>query len=300
MNRELEKALKELKRVTGVTLSVEVKNEKELEHAIMQLRALSGAYKEKNNKDYIIKKWMMRVISEDEFLSLAKKFHIPVKEKTVLYLISMAKGESEAIMEILKNLFPNNSNIWILPVNENKLVLLYHFYRKEPDAQKIAYEILETLNAEALVRVKISYSETLEHLRKLPDAYEQACFAMEVGEIFYCNQYVYGHNTLGIGRLLYDVDEKLCEEYICEKLSRNILEKPSTAFEPDILHTVNCFLDNNLKIAETARQLHVHRNTLLYRLEQIEKETGLDVRQFHHAMTYKMASMVLLKLSEGK
>lgn len=57
--------------------------------------------------------------------------------------------------------------------------------------------------------------------------------------------------------------------------------------------TVNKFLQNNLNIAETSRQLHMHRNTLIYRLEQIEKRTGLDLRQFEDAMTFKIASMVM-------
>lgn len=296
-DQELVKTLNELKRITGLNFSIEIDDEDQAPEIIRQIRGLSNAYKEKNNKNLVMKKWLTGSISEDEFLDLAKKLHIPIQENRILYLITMGGTDNSEVITILKNMFPNNSNIWLIPINATQLVLLYSFYRIEPNLKEIAYEILDTLNTEALAQIKISYSETTSHLLKLPAAYRQACFAMEVGGIFYCNQSIYGHDNLGIGRLLHDIPDALCKDYIKEKLKNPLSSHQSTAFEADMLHTVNCFLDNNLNIAETARQLHIHRNTLLYRLEQIEKETGLDIRQFHQAMTYKISSMILLKLS---
>jgi carbohydrate diacid regulator len=299
-NQELEKALQELERVTGLSLSVTVENEDMISDTVRQVRLLSNAYKEKNNKNLVIRKWMLGHISEIEFFDLAKKLHIPFHENRVLYLISMQEHKNEEITTILHNMFPHNSNIWLIPMSSTRLVLLHSFYRKEPEPRKTAYEILDTVSSEALAQVKISYSEVTSHLEDLPRAYRQASFSMMVGETFYCDHFVYGHDHLGIGRLLYDVSQELCEDYIKENLNEALLKGPSPVFQTDMLHTVNCFLDNNLNIAETARQLHIHRNTLLYRLEQIEKETGLDIRQFNQAMTYKISSMVLLKLSLQK
>jgi carbohydrate diacid regulator len=296
-NQELDKALKELERITGLSLSVKITDENNLSETVSQLRALSNAYKEKNNKNLVIRKWMLGEISEVEFFDLAKKLHIPFEEKRVLYLITMQEHKREEITTILRNMFPHNSNIWIISMTATSLVLLQSFHRKEPKPRKTAYEILDTISSEALTQVKISYSEITSHLEELPRAYHQASFSMKVGETFYCDHFVYGHDHLGIGRLLYDVSPELCEDYIYENLKETLLTESSPVFQADMLHTVNCFLDNNLNIAETARQLHIHRNTLLYRLEQIEKETGLDIRQFNQAMTYKISSMVLLKLT---
>lgn len=297
-DQELEKSLKELKRITGLPLSIDIEEGSANADIIQQIRRLSNAYKEKNNKNLVMKKWLTGSISEDEFFDLAKKLHIPIEENRVLYMITMEEANSDEIIMILKNMFPNNSNVWLIPITTTQIVLLYSFYRIEPDLKETAYAILNTLNTEALANVKVSYSEITAHLLNLPNAYQQACFAMEVGEAFYCEQSVYGHNNLGIGRLLYNLPYGLCMDYIKETLTSPSISRHSPAFESDMLNTVNCFLDNNLNIAETARQLHIHRNTLLYRLEQIEKETGLDIRQFHQAMTYKIVSLILCKLPE--
>ena len=297
-DQELKKSLNELKRITGLTFSVEVNDEDQIQDTIHQIHALSRAFKEKNNKDLVMKKWLTGSISEDEFLDLAKKMHIPNEENRVLYLIATEHADNDEVVTILKNMFPNNSNIWLIPISTSRLVLLYSFYRIEPNLKETAYAILDTLNSEALAQVKVSYSEITPHLLDLPKAYQQACFSMSVGEVFYCEQSIFGHDNLGMGRLLYDIPDTLCKDYMKENLKKPLTSYQSSAFESDMLHTVNCFLDNNLNIAETARQLHIHRNTLLYRLEQIDKETGLDIRQFNQAMIYKIASLILLKLSK--
>ena len=119
---------------------------------------------------------------------------------------------------------------------------------------------------------------------------------MQVGNIFYPNQIIYGYDDLGIGRLLYDISEETLRDFIRDQIGEQFLAAASPAFTSDIQNTANCFLNNDMNIAETARQLHIHRNTLLYRLEQIENETGLDIRRFEHAMTYRICSMILLYL----
>ena len=53
------------------------------------------------------------------------------------------------------------------------------------------------------------------------------------------------------------------------------------------------FLENNLNVSETSRQLFIHRNTLVYRLDKIQKLTNLDLRVFDDAITFKMALMVV-------
>lgn len=295
--QELEKSLKELKRVTGLSLSVDLEDAINLEDTVKQIRALSTAFKEKNNKNLIMRKWITGNMSEDEFYDIAKKLHIPFEEKRILYLIKTQNNSEEVIM-ILKNLFPSNSNMWLLPVNSSDIILLQSFYRKNPDPRKTSFEIVNTVSSEAFTQIKIAYSGITEKINDLPKAYQDAEFSMNVGEIFGMDEYVYGYDQLGIGRILYDVPIGLCGDYIRENLDFSLLKENTQVFEADMLYTVNCFLDNNLNIAETARQLHIHRNTLLYRLEQIEKETGLDIRQFNQAMIYKISSLILLKFPE--
>ena len=69
-------------------------------------------------------------------------------------------------------------------------------------------------------------------------------------------------------------------------------------FSEENLLTIQKFFENNLNISETARQLFVHRNTLVYRLERLEKLIGLDIRKFEDAMTFKLALMVMAHVRE--
>ena len=157
------------------------------------------------------------------------------------------------------------------------------------DSRRIARTIVDTLSTEALIRVQLSYSFVITSLTELPEAFRETSLALKVGKLFYSEQTVFPYNELGIGRLIYQLPVSLCENFLKEIFGSDVPE----AFDDETLGTINRFFQNNLNIAETSRQLHMHRNTLIYRLEQIEKRTGLDVRLFEDAMTFKIAIMVL-------
>lgn len=296
--QELDKSLQQLKQITGLELSIHLENDEQIPEAISQVRQLAGAFKEKYNKDYLIRKWIKGQISSEEAIDIAKKIHVPIQEKRVLYLIQTNSDRNEDILTILKNMYPYEANIWILQLAEDKILLLQTCYRKMPDMNVMAKEIVDMIGSEVMISVKVSYSRIIGSLYDLPKAYQEVSFAMEVGTLFRCEESVYGYNDMGIGRLLYTIPDEICKGYLEESLNIASDYVEIDAFSSNILKMVDCFLDNNLNIAETARQLHVHRNTLLYRLDQIEKELGLDIRKFNHAMAYKMASLVVKKMSK--
>ena len=99
---------------------------------------------------------------------------------------------------------------------------------------------------------------------------------------------VISYKSLGIGRLIYQLPVSLCDMFLEEVFGGHM---PDEADE-ETLNIVNGFFENNLNISETARKLYLHRNTLTYRLEKIEKLTGLNVKNFEDAMTFKIALMV--------
>ena len=160
----------------------------------------------------------------------------------------------------------------------------------------IAETIVDTLNTEALIRVRLSYSSVMNTLVDIQKAFQETNLALKVGRLFYSEQNIFPYNELGIGRLIYRLPVSLCENFLSEIFGSPI---PKT-LDPELMATVNRFFLNNLNIAETARQLHMHRNTLIYRLEQIEKQTGLDLRLFDDAMTFKIAMMVINYLKGNK
>ena len=194
-------------------------------------------------------------------------------------------------MEILKSLFPAQTKTYLVPVTGHTVAVLrpVRSGESEKDSRRIARMIVDTLNTEALVQIRLSYSFMFESLADLPEAFRESSLALRVGRLFYSEQTVFPYNELGIGRLIYQLPVSLCESFLKEIFGADI----PASFDEETLGTVNRFFQNNLNIAETSRQLHMHRNTLIYRLEQIEKHTGLDIRLFEDAMTFKIAIMVL-------
>lgn len=156
------------------------------------------------------------------------------------------------------------------------------------DAQQIARVITDTLNMEAMASVRVAYGTIVQELKEVPRSYQEAQVALEVGRVFYAERGILAYDELGIGRLIHQLPRSLCEMFLKEVFHGGAAD----IFEEEELTTVYTFFDNNLNISETSRQLYIHRNTLVYRLEKIQKKTGLDVRVFDEAMTFKIAMMV--------
>ncbi len=288
--QELTKALAELKRITGVSMEVSADSPEAVEQAVNQIRCLCTAYKEKYNKTDFLQGLMTGGIPAYDIAERANRLHINPEDKRVLFLLE-SRHIDETMAEILKNMFPSQTKAYLVPVSENTLALLRPVKsgEKADDSRRIARTIVDTLNTEALAQVQLSYSFVFESLADLPEAFRETSLALKVGKLFYSEQTVFPYNELGIGRLIYQLPVSLCENFLKEIFGDDVPE----AFDEETLGTINRFFQNNLNIAETSRQLHMHRNTLIYRLEQIQKRTGLDVRLFEDAMTFKIAIMVL-------
>lgn len=288
--QELEKALAELKRITGVSMDVDADSPEAAEQAVTQIRCLCTAYKEKYNKVDFLQGLMTGGIPAYDIAERAARLHIAADDRRVLFLLE-SRHIDETVTEILKNMFPSQTKTYLVPITENTLALLRPLRagETESDSRRIARTIVDTLSTEALIRVQLSYSFVITSLTELPEAFRETSLALKVGKLFYSEQTVFPYNELGIGRLIYQLPVSLCENFLKEIFGSDVPE----AFDDETLGTINRFFQNNLNIAETSRQLHMHRNTLIYRLEQIEKRTGLDVRLFEDAMTFKIAIMVL-------
>ena len=144
------------------------------------------------------------------------------------------------------------------------------------------------LNTEAMVKATVAYGTIISELKEVSRSYKEAKMALDVGKIFYSNKSVIAYNNLGIGRLIYQLPIPLCKMFIKE----NFNGKSPDDFDEETLTTINKFFENDLNVSETSRQLFVHRNTLVYRLEKIYKLTGLDLRKFDQAIVFKVAMMV--------
>ncbi len=288
---ELDKALSELKKMTGITLQVQALTTDEQGSALSQIRRLTLAYKEKYNKNQFLQSLIMENIPAFDVFEQAARLHIEPEVPRTLFLVETKNTLDETVLEILKNIFPSQSKTYILPANDKNIIILRPVKSTETDTEinQLSHMIVDTLNTEALTHVQIAYSRTAATLLDLPASFKETSLALKVGKLFYSEQTVFPYNELGIGRLIYQLPSDICENFLKEIYGEEIPQN----FDEETTATINKFFQNNLNIAETSRQLHMHRNTLIYRLEQIEKRTGLDIRTFEDAMTFKIATMVI-------
>ncbi|MBR4932949.1 MAG: helix-turn-helix domain-containing protein, partial [Clostridia bacterium] len=151
-----------------------------------------------------------------------------------------------------------------------------------------AKEISDTLSTEFYTQVSIGIGTIVDNIKDLARSYKEAQIALEVGKVFDTEKSIISYENLGIGRLIYQLPTTLCEMFLQEVFKNGSLD----SLDRETLMTIQAFFENNLNVSETSRKLFVHRNTLVYRLEKIRKLTGLDLREFDHAITFKVALMV--------
>ena len=209
--------------------------------------------------------------------------------RAVILVRQMDKVEP-ATMEVMQGMFPDKQRDFIFSVSETDIVLIKELMpgMGSADLGKIADQVSSTLSSELYVKTVIGVGSVANHLRELAERYKEAQVAIEVGKVFDNEKSVMYYDNLGIGRLIYQLPTTLCEMFISEVFKKN----PIDALDQETLYTINKFFENNLNVSETSRKLFVHRNTLVYRLEKIKKLTGLDLREFDHAIVFKVALMV--------
>lgn len=290
---ELEKQVRELNKTTGLYIEVAAESQEEIAFALQQTRQLLGAYKEKYDKNYFLRNLMTGKMQGAEIDAYAKKLHISYEEKRVLFLIETKSAVDDFLIEILKNLFPTQGKNYIVKMDHHQIVLLRPSKETEEniyeESMSIAHAIIDTVNAEAMSSVRVSFGREMNELSDVTESYPDVLMAMRIGDIFYSEQLVIPYNRLGTGGLIYQVPKNHCEEFLrevfCDELPAELDE--------ELQMTVKKFFQYNLNIAETSRQLHMHRNTLIYRIEQLQKRTGLDIRIFEDACVFRIAMMVM-------
>jgi carbohydrate diacid regulator len=219
----------------------------------------------------------------------AREFKIPYSTQRLAFLIRIEQAEEVDCLEILQNLFPDRRSSFILAMDEETIVLLMDYPRDTAvQINTIAGLILDNLNTESMAKVHIGIGMPADNLKDTAKSYREASLALTVGSIFENDSYVMRYDQLGLGRLIYQLPPTLCHMFLDEVFPRGAYE----ALDSETLLTIQKFFENNLNGSETSRQLFVHRNTLVYRLDKVQKITGLDLRSFDDAVLFKLASMV--------
>lgn len=259
--------------------------------AAVALNAAKNYYEEKHDKGSFIKNIISDNILISDIYMRAKELHVDAEVARGVFVVRPVDDRLDTVpVDVVQGLFPDRQNDFVLSVGEHDVALIHQMGEDATakDMEEVALRIEEALRADGESRVFVGIGTLALHLRDLAKSYKEAQIAIEVGKVFDTERYVINYENLGIGRLIYQLPTTLCEMFLQEVFKKN----PIDALDQETLFTIYKFFENNLNVSETARKLFVHRNTLVYRLEKIKKLTGLDLREFDDAITFKVALMV--------
>lgn len=259
--------------------------------AVCEIQNLATAYKERFDRNNFFQNLILDNLLLVDIYNRAKKLHIEARAPRVVFLVEARLEKDSIVTELLKGMFSSQSGDYITAVDESNVILIKSLASNSTheDMMAVADTIVAMMNTEAMLNVRVAFGTVVQELKDVSKSYKEAKMALDVGKIFYAERNVVAYSILGIGRLIYQLPVNLCRLFVEEIFGENV---PSQ-LDDETLTTINKFFENNLNVSETSRQLFVHRNTLVYRIEKIQKSTGLDLRNFDDALTFKIALMVV-------
>ncbi len=260
---------------------------------VLSAVAFNGAktyYDEKHDKSTFIKNILLDNILPGDIYIRSRELHFESVRPRIIFLIRQLDVAEIAAVDVVQQLHPDKQHDFVISISESEIVLVKEVDTEVEtrDLSKIATGIEHTLKSELMIRTVIGISSPTSNLKDLATAYKEAQVAIEVGKVFDTEKTIINYENLGIGRLIYQLPTTMCEMFLTEVFKKSTID----SLDRETLDTIQSFFENNLNVSETSRKLFVHRNTLVYRLEKIKKLTGLDLREFDHAIIFKVALMV--------
>ncbi len=254
-----------------------------------QIQGLLTAYKERFDKDNFIKNLLLDNMLLVDVYARAKKLHIENQSRRIAMIVANGTGHDGNLLEAVRSALSSATD-FVTEVDEGSVVVVRDIGEQGYDELMASAGILQkTLTQGGAQNIRISYGTIVAEIKDVSRSYKEAKMAMDVGRIFFEQKNIICYSELGIGRLIYQLPVSLCKMFIEEVFGGRKLEE----FDEETMTTIDKFFENNLNVSETSRQLFIHRNTLVYRLDKLQKSTGLDLRVFDHAITFKIAMMVM-------
>ena len=258
--------------------------------ASFQLTSLLTAYKERFDKDNFIKNLLLDNLLLVDIYNRAKKLHIATEVRRVVFIIESDRERVNAALDSVRNLYGAKSRDFITAVDEKNVIVVKELALNEGyDEMFQEAEAMKDVVAQDGEDIHVALGTIVGEIKEVSRSYKEAKMALDVGRIFFDDRDIIAYSSLGIGRLIYQLPIPLCKMFIKEIFDN----KSPDDFDEETLTTINKFFENSLNVSETSRQLYIHRNTLVYRLDKLQKSTGLDLRVFEDAITFKIALMVV-------
>ena len=256
----------------------------------ISLSSIKQYYDEKYDRGNFIKNIILDNILPGDIFAKARELHFATEASRAVLLVRVQANSSVSAFDVVQNLFPDKQKDFVFNVSETDIVLVKEVKPgvEGKDLEKLARSIVDTLGGEFYTKAQVGIGSVIEGIKDLARSFREAQAALEVGKVFDTEKLIVSYDNLGIARIIYQLPTTLCEIFLKEVFKKNSLD----SLDQETLFTINKFFENSLNVSETSRKLFVHRNTLVYRLEKIRKLTGLDLRQFDHAIVFRVALMV--------
>jgi len=269
--------------------------------AAAQIKVVAVSFAQQYDRTTFMQNVLLANMLPIEVITKGKKLHVE-DARRVVFVIDTAKKNSDMVLVTVRNLSNIKKKDFVFQLDENSVLLVKELTDNLTDIEEdellseIAAQLVDNIHMEVMVKARVGYGNPVNSLMDVAKSYQEAKMALEVGRVFYAERDTISYGRLGIGRLIYQLPLSLCEMFIHEVFGEKV---PEILDDEEAMNTINKFFENSLNISETARQLYLHRNTLVYRLERIEKAVGLDIRNFEDAMTFRIAVMVLAHMKEN-
>lgn len=285
---KLTRLLQQLESETGIAFQITGSTMNETETAA-KLKDLLAFCQTHDNRNTFLSRFFLGQLTEEELLRGIQHFHIKENAICALFLLESRQAYDPDVISVLSSLYSSGAET-IIEMDSTHIAVIRQFKKApaENSIRQAALHLIDTLEAEAMTSFCVSYDTWCDSFCQLADSYQKLHTAMRIGQIFYSSDRIFGYRELGLGKLLYHLPEDICRSYLRDHFSNIDYED----IDDETLHTIYTFFDSNLNIAECSRKLFLHRNTLVYRLDKIQKLTGLDIRKFDDAITCKIAMML--------
>ncbi|MCR5415682.1 MAG: helix-turn-helix domain-containing protein [Pseudobutyrivibrio sp.] len=259
--------------------------------AAFQIHELMIAYKERFDKDNFIKNLLLDNLLLVDIYNRSKKLHVDIAARRVVMIVEVGPEKDGDELDRVRSVFGGKTKDFVTAVDEHNIIVVKELAENDTNAEidKIAAVIIDAFHDKDSKNIRVSYGTVVGEIKEVSRSYKEASMAMDVGKIFFNDKHIIAYSALGIGRLIYQLPIPLCKMFISEIFEN----KSPDDFDEETLSTINKFFENSLNVSETSRQLYIHRNTLVYRLDKLQKSTGLDLRIFEDAITFKIALMVV-------
>lgn len=272
-----------------------IKSEEEsVDKHVELLSSYIGGMRQMHNDKYdkanFIKNMLADSILPGDIFLKSKELHLPYDVDRAVFALQYDDIRGIDVYDIISGIFPDNGKDFVIDLDNNMIAIVKEVKMgiNAEELEQIAGQIADTVTSEAMVNIHLGIGTVASNIKDIAKSYKEARIALEVGKVFDGEKFIMNYDNLGIARLIYQLPTTLCELFLSEVFKKDSID----SLDQETLYTIQKFFENNLNVSETSRQLYVHRNTLVYRLDKVRKLTGLDLRIFDHAIVFKVALMV--------